>query len=68
MYRLSPGEFAWLRALASNKDITRAYDQASLVEPEFDLTTCLRRHVARGTVVDWYLVDGEQRTIQEVGR
>jgi hypothetical protein len=68
MYRLSPGEFAWLRALADKQDITRAYEQARLAEPEFDLTTCLRRHVARGTVVDWYLVDGEQRTIQESAR
>jgi hypothetical protein len=68
MYRLSPGEFAWLRALINKQDISRAYEQACLAEPEFDLDTCLKRHVARGTLVDWYLVDGEQRPIQGSAR
>jgi len=58
MYSLGFGEFAWLTALATGYDITRAYEQACLVQPDFDLNTCLQCHVMRGTLVDWHLTDG----------
>jgi hypothetical protein len=55
IYALSPGEFAWLQALAEGDDITGAYERACVTEPDLNLDACLKRHITRGTLVDWYL-------------
>lgn len=54
MYTLGPGEHAWLAALAEGLNITHAYEQARMVEPQFNLDEPLKRHVMRGTLIDWH--------------
>lgn len=52
---LAPGEFALLSALADGNDVTRAYEIAFAVDPEFDLGACLQKHIIQRTLVDWVL-------------
>ncbi len=66
MYPLSPGEYAWLGALAEGRDITRSFERAYAVEPDFDLKACLERHVIRGTLVDWHLANHDELAYQEL--
>lgn len=49
---LGKGEYTLLTALAANHDLASACEAALSIEPDFDLTACLQRHVARGTLVD----------------
>jgi hypothetical protein len=49
--RLGKGEHAFLSALAANATLGVASSRAGEVEPEFDLASALRRHVASHTVV-----------------
>jgi hypothetical protein len=49
---LGKGEYTLLTALAADHDLASACEAALGVEPDCDLTACLQRHVARGTLVD----------------
>lgn len=51
---LSLGEHAMLAALAAGDPFDAAAESALQVEPEFAITTCMRDHVARRTIVDFH--------------
>jgi hypothetical protein len=49
--RVTPGDFAWLAALAAGADLARALDAAIGADATFDLGTGLRTFIANGTIV-----------------
>jgi hypothetical protein len=55
--RLSPGEFAWLVALADGVPLAGAIDAARNAEPSFDLGHALHKYIGNGTIAslveDW---------------
>ena len=46
---LGTGEYTWLRALTRRATIETAVAAAAAIDPLFDLTACLQRHLALGT-------------------
>jgi hypothetical protein len=56
---LTPGEYTWLNTLKNGSMLALATEAAFAAEPEFDLSTCLQRHVAEATLIDYSL---EQKT------
>jgi hypothetical protein len=50
--RLTPGDFALLRALADGGDLAAALDAAVAAEPAFDLGTSLRKYIANRTLAE----------------
>lgn len=52
---LTPGEYAWLDALRSGSCLAVATEAAFVAEPAFDLNTCLQRHIAESTLIDYLL-------------
>jgi hypothetical protein len=50
--RILPGEHAWLTALAHDAPLAEAIEAAQRVDPTFDLTVALRKHLAAGTFVE----------------
>ena len=48
--RVTPGDFAWLAALAEGADLAAALDAALACEVTFDLGTSLRAFIANGTI------------------
>jgi hypothetical protein len=55
METLADGEFALLLAFKYGCCLAEAFERALAAEPELDLNTCLQRHVANHTVVDFSL-------------
>jgi hypothetical protein len=49
--RVAAGDFAWLSALAQGADLAGALDAAAAVDPDFDLGTAMRTHIASGTLM-----------------
>jgi len=49
--RLMAGEHAFLAALAGKRSLNDATERASAIEPSFDLSGALMRHVSAGTIV-----------------
>jgi hypothetical protein len=49
--RLMAGEHAFLAALAGKRSLNDATERASVIEPSFDLSGALMRHVSAGTIV-----------------
>lgn len=54
MQPLDTGEFAMLENLAAEHTVADAYTQAVQAAPAFDLDLFLQRHLAGGTLVDFY--------------
>jgi len=52
---LREGDYALLRSLADGDALAQVYEKASGVQADFDLTTRLKHHVGRGTLVDFCL-------------
>ena len=52
---LTVGEFALLNALAKDRDFATACTQTLEAHPEFDVAGAFQAHVARGTLVDFFL-------------
>jgi len=50
---LNPGDDALLRAFAAGRDFDAASRAALAAQPEYDLSTALRAHVARGVITDF---------------
>ncbi len=51
--RLSPGEYAFLRAIDARQCLREACDVATAAEPGLDVGACLHNHVLLNTIVDF---------------
>ncbi len=54
IHSLEPGEYALLQTLAEDLDFAAACDRALAIQPDLDIASSFRRHVLRGTLVDFH--------------
>lgn len=55
LQQLEQGEYALLNALAGNETFGASCDLALSAQPDFDVAGAFRRHVIRGTLIDFHL-------------
>lgn len=56
---ITRGEFTLLSLLATGQRFARACEHVLRSEPEFDVAAFLRRHVMNATLVDFYVIKGD---------